>query len=226
MASPDPDSTVEVEAQVDPTEQVGLLLRDLRASPTGLSAAEAQRRLIQYGPNELRHRGDRHWPRELARQLTHPLALLLWLAAILSFAVGSPTVAIAVLLVILLNALFAFVQELQAGRAVEALAQFMPQEVKVLRGEKPTVVTANALVPGDVVIVEEGDRIAADMRLLSGAVEVDLSTLTGESAPALRSAELVDVGVPRIAAQDLLFSGTSCTGGEAQGVVVATAMHT
>ena len=226
MASPDPDSTVEAEARVDPTEQVGLLLRDLRASPTGLSAAEAQRRLIQYGPNELRRRGGRHWPRELARQLTHPLALLLWLAAILSFAVGSPTVAIAVLLVILLNALFAFVQELQAGRAVEALAQFMPQEVKVLRGEKPTVVTANALVPGDVVIVEEGDRIAADMRLLSGAVEVDLSTLTGESAPALRSAELVDIDVPRIAAQNLLFSGTSCTGGEARGVVVATAMHT
>ena len=81
-------------------------------------------------------------------------------------------------------------------------------------------------VPGDVVIVEEGDRIAADMRLLSGAVEVDLSTLTGESAPALRSAELVDIDVPRIAAQNLLFSGTSCTGGEARGVVVATAMHT
>ena len=91
--------------------------------------------------------GGGHWPRELAHQLTHPLALRPWLAAILSFAVGSPTVAIAVLLVILLNALFAFVQELQAGRAVEALAQFMPQEVKVLRGEKPTVVTANALRP-------------------------------------------------------------------------------
>ena len=85
---------------------------------------------------------------------------------------------------------------------------------------------ADELVPGDVVIVEEGDRIAADMRLISGGVEVDLSTLTGESAPALRSAELVDVGVPRIAARDLLFSGTSATGGEARGVVFATGMHT
>ena len=212
--------------QLDPTEQVDLLMRDLRASPAGLSAAEAQRRLIQYGPNELRRRGGRRWPRELGRQLTHPLALLLWLAAALSFAVGSDTIAIAVLLVIVLNAVFAFLQEMQAERAVEALAQFLPQQVRVLRGGRPESIMAAALVPGDIVIVEEGDRIAADMRLISGAVEVDLSTLTGESAPALRSAELVDAGVARIAARDLLFSGTSATGGEARGVVFATGMHT
>jgi calcium-translocating P-type ATPase len=223
---PDRDGAEEVGPGIDPTVQVDLVMRDLRASPEGLSAAEAQRRLIQYGPNELRRRGGHPWARELARQLTHPLALLLWLAAILSFAVGSHTVAYAVLLVIILNAVFAFVQEMQADRAVEALAQFLPQQVKVLRVGKPAVILANELVPGDVVIVEEGERIAADMRLISGAVEVDLSALNGESAPALRSAELVDVGVPRIAAQDLLFSGTSCTGGEARGVVFATAMHT
>jgi calcium-translocating P-type ATPase len=201
-------------------------LRDLRTSSQGLSAAEAGRRLVQYGTNELRRRGGRTWPAELGRQLTHPLALLLWLAAVLSFAVGSETVAIAVLLVIALNAVFAFVQEMQAERAVEALAQFLPQHVTVLHGGTPTQITAAELVPGDVVVVEEGDRIAADMRLISGAVEVDLSTLTGESAPGLRSADLVDTGVPRIAARDLLFSGTSATGGEAHGVVFATGMHT
>jgi calcium-translocating P-type ATPase len=211
---------------IDVTESVELLLRDLRSSRTGLSAREAERRQIQYGPNELRRRGGLKWPRDLARQLTHPLALLLWLAAALSFAVGSNTVAIAVLLVIALNALFAFVQEMQAERAVEALAQFLPQHVTVLRGGKPSPIIAGDLVPGDVVVVEEGDRIAADMRLISGAVEVDLSTLTGESAPALRSATLIDPGVPRIAARDLLFSGTSATGGEAQAVVFATGMHT
>ena len=198
----------------------------MRSSREGLSAREAQRRLIQYGPNELRRRGGLKWPGELARQLTHPLALLLWLAAALSFAVGSQPIAIAVLLVILLNAVFAFVQEMQAERAVEALAQFLPQQVTVLREGQPSSILAADLVPGDVVVVEEGDRIAADMRLISGAVEVDLSTLTGESAPALRSAELLDTGVPRIAARDLLFSGTSATGGEAQGVVFATGMHT
>ncbi len=202
-------------------------MRDLRASPLGLSQAEAQRRLIQYGPNELTRRGGRKWPGELARQLTHPLALLLlWLAAALSFAVGSYTVAIAVLLVIALNAVFAFVQEMQAEKAVEALAQFLPQQVMALRGPGPTAIPAADLVPGDIVVLEEGDRVAADMRLISGAVEVDLSTLTGESAPALRSAELLDLGVPRIEARDLVFSGTSATGGEARGVVFATGMHT
>ncbi|HEY4896768.1 MAG TPA: cation-transporting P-type ATPase [Solirubrobacteraceae bacterium] len=217
---------VEEPVELDATESVVLLLRDLRSAPEGLSAAEARRRLIQYGPNELRRRGGLTWPRELAHQLTHPLALLLWLAAALSFAVGSQTIAIAVLLVIVLNAVFAFVQEMQAERAVEALAQFLPQHARVLREGRPSSILAAELVPGDVVVVEEGDRIAADMRLIAGAVEVDLSTLTGESAPALRSAELVDTGVPRIAARDLLFSGTSATGGEARGVVFATGMHT
>ncbi len=213
-------------SEVDAEQAVDLLLRDLRSSREGLSTREAQRRLAQYGPNELRQRGGWRWPGELARQLTHPLALLLWLAAGLSLAVGSQTVAIAVLLVIVLNAAFAFVQELQAGRAVQALARYMPQHATVLRDGAPQVIEATGLIPGDIVVIEEGDRIAADMRLLSGALEVDLSTLTGESVPALRSAELQDSDVPRLAARDLIFSGTSATGGEAHAVVFATGMHT
>ncbi|MFZ2112989.1 MAG: cation-transporting P-type ATPase, partial [Solirubrobacteraceae bacterium] len=94
------------------------------------------------------------------------------------------------------------------------------------RDGAPASILAADLVPGDIALVEEGDRIAADMRLISGGVEVDLSTLTGESAPVLRSAELIDTGIPRIEARDLLFSGTSATGGEAQGLVFATGMHT
>ncbi len=210
----------------DPEEGQALLLRHLRSSRMGLSSAEAARRLLQYGPNELRRRSGRRWPRELGRQLTHPLALLLWLAAGLSLAVGSETVAIAVLLIIFLNAAFAFAQELQAERAVEALAGYMPQRVTALRDGRQGAIDAADLVPGDVVLIEEGDRVAADMRLLQGAVEVDLSTLTGESEPQLRSAELEDRDVPRLAARELVFSGTSCTGGEAQGVVLATGMHT
>jgi magnesium-transporting ATPase (P-type) len=113
------------------------LLRDLRTTEHGLSSREAARRLIQYGPNMLRRRRRVQWPREVARQLTHPLALLLWVAALLSFAVGSQAVGIAVVLVIILNAMFAFVQELQAERAVEALAEYMPQRVTVLRDGAP-----------------------------------------------------------------------------------------
>lgn len=82
---------------LDPTEAAQLVFRSLRTSREGLSSREAERRLVQYGPNELKRRGGRRWPRELARQLTHPLALLLWLAALLSFLVGSVTVCIATL---------------------------------------------------------------------------------------------------------------------------------
>jgi magnesium-transporting ATPase (P-type) len=160
---------------VDPEERVDLLLRDLRGARSGLSSREAQRRLVQHGANQLRRRGGMELPRELARQLTHPLALLLWLGAALSFAVGSQTIAIAVLLVIMLNAAFAFAQELQAERAVEALASYIPQRASVLRDGAVQVVEATTMVPGDVVLLEEGDRIAADMRLLSGSLEVLLA---------------------------------------------------
>lgn len=224
-AVPQPETPPDV-AAVDPEERAKLLLRDLRASRSGLSSHEAARRLVQYGANELRRRGGWSWPAELARQLTHPLALLLWLASGLSFAVGNQAVAIAVLLVILLNAAFAFVQELQAERAVEALAAYLPQRVRARRDGETTSVDAVELVPGDIVLIEEGDRIAADVRLLSGAIEVDISTLTGESAPVLRSAEYFDHDMPRLNARELVFSGTSCIAGEALGIVFATGMHT
>jgi calcium-translocating P-type ATPase len=135
-------------------------------------------------------------------------------------------VGIAVVLVIILNAAFAFVQELQAERAVEALAQYMPQRVTVLRDGVPAVIEATGLVPGDVVLVEEGERIAADMRLLAGAVEVDLSALTGESVPVTRSAGSHNGADSHLAARDLVFSGTICTGGEAHAAAYATGMHT
>jgi calcium-translocating P-type ATPase len=211
---------------VDATEPVGRLLRDLRTVRSGLSGREAARRLIAYGPNELHRRGGRHAWRELGRQFTHPLALLLWAAAGLSWLAGIVAVAVAILIVIVLNALFAFVQELQAERAVEALQAYLPQHATVLRDGEPVAVEAAQIVPGDVLLLEEGDKISADGRMLSGTIEVDASTLTGESVPVTRSADWADTGVPLLQARDLVFSGTVCTGGEARVVVVATGMHT
>jgi calcium-translocating P-type ATPase len=211
---------------VDPTEAADGLLRRLKTGNAGLTSREAQRRLIQFGPNELRRRGGRRWPRELARQFTHPLALLLVAAAGLAWIAGIVPVALAIVVVILLNAAFAFVQEMQAERAVEALAAFIPAQAKVLRDGRHLVIEARELVAGDVLIIEEGDRISADARLLSGGIEVDASTLTGESMPVFRAADQVDRGVPLLQAREIVFSGTTCTEGEATGVVFATGMHT
>jgi len=168
----------------DPLEQ---LFRDLRASAAGLSSREAARRLEVSGPNELVRRGGRCWPGELVRQFTHPLALLLTAAAVLAWASGTPRLAAAIVAVILLNASFSFMQELQAERAVEALAAFLPERARVLRDGSRQEIEARLLVPGDVLLIEEGERICADARLMTGTVEVDMSTLTGESVPVIRS---------------------------------------
>ena len=210
----------------DPLEPLEELFRDLRASAAGLSDREAARRLEVSGPNELVRRGGRRWPGELARQFTHPLALLLTLAAVLAWASGTPRLAVAVVAVILLNASFSFVQELQAERAVEALAAFLPERARVLRDGTRQDIEARLLVPGDVLLIEEGDRICADARLIVGTVEVDMATLTGESVPVIRSADSLDGRVPLLQAQDLVFSGSECTGGEAHAVVTATGMGT
>lgn len=210
----------------DPLEPLEELFRDLRAAPGGLSGREAARRLEVSGPNELVRRGGRRWPGELARQFTHPLALLLLAAAVLAWANGSPSLAVAIAAVIMLNASFSFAQELQAERAVEALAAFLPDRARVLRDGARQEIEARLLVPGDVLLIEEGERICADARLVTGTLEVDMSTLTGESVPVIRSAEDGDGRVPLLQARDLVFSGSECTGGEAQALVTATGMGT
>jgi calcium-translocating P-type ATPase len=201
------------------------LLRDLQVHEQGLSSREAQRRLVAYGANELVRRRNRRWPRQLAAQLTHPLALLLWLAAALAFGAGLRVVGVAVLVVILLNAFFAFFQEHQAEKAVEALRRYLPQQATVRRDGRRRLVDTRELVPGDVLLIEEGERISADARLLEGTLEVDLSTLTGESQPVLREAGTDVSASSLIEARDIVFSGGSCVGGSATAVVFATGMQ-
>ncbi|MHA6757987.1 cation-translocating P-type ATPase [Streptacidiphilus sp. PAMC 29251] len=210
----------------DPREPLTDLFQDLNSSPQGLPAREAARRLIAYGPNSLVRRGGRRWPGEVARQLTHPLALVLALAAVLAGVTGSLPLAVAIAVVIVLNAVFAFVQEMQAEKAVEALAAFLPARARVIRDGERQEVPAADLVPGDLLVLEEGERVCADARLSSGGLEVDLSALTGESVPVYRAADLLDTDGPLLYSRDVVFSGTVCTGGQAQAVVTATGMNT
>jgi calcium-translocating P-type ATPase len=214
------------EPDVDPSLPESPPHLDQQSESRGLSSREATRRLVAHGPNELRRRAERRWPRELVRQFIHPLALLLWLAAALALIAGTPVLAGAIVAVIALNAAFAFVQEQQAERAVEALESYLPLQAFVLRDGRRAVIDAKELVPGDVLLLEEGERISADARLLDGTLEVDMSTLTGESVPVSRAASPNEHGTSPLAAKNLVFSGTSCTGGEARAVVYATGMRT
>jgi calcium-translocating P-type ATPase len=210
----------------NPRGSLDALMRDLQAREQGLSGREAKRRLVAYGANELVRRRGRRWPRQLGAQFTHPLALLLWLAAALAFAAGSRVVGAAILAVIVLNACFAFFQEQQAEKAVEALRRYLPQQATVRRDDKRQVVQARELVPGDLMLIEEGERVSADARLLEGTLEVDLSTLTGESQPVLREAGADGSAGALLEARDIVFSGTTCVGGSASALVFATGMQT
>jgi len=221
-----PPSGERDEDSLDVTESLTRLYRDLRSKPDGLSAREAQRRLTALGPNVLVRLGGRHWPRELAAQLLHPLALLLAAAAVLAALSGSVTLGVAIVAVIVVNAGFAFVQELHAERAVEALSAFLPSRAVVVRDGRRQEVDAATLVRGDVIEIAEGDRVCADGRLISGSVSVDMSMLTGESAPVRRAAGGGDGEPSHLAARDLVFSGTSCTAGAARAIVTSTGMHT
>ena len=150
--------------RLDPEEGLELLFRDLGSSPSGLAEREAARRLEQHGPNAIQRRERSSRLRELGVQFTHPLALLLWAAAALALVGGLVPLAMAIVAVIVLNAVFAFVQEVQAERATEALQEYLPPLARVRRGGRAVEVEATALVPGDVVLISEGDRLSADAR--------------------------------------------------------------
>ena len=216
----------DVAETTDQRRPLAELYRDLRTSPDGLAGREATRRQTVYGPNELTRRGGPRWPRELMEQFTQPLVLLLGVAAVLAWVGGTPALSLAVLAVIVLNAGFAFVQERQAERAVDALASFLPPTARVVRDGVRVEIEASTLVPGDVLVIAEGDRVCADARIIDGDLVLDLSALTGESLPTSRSAEPSPVTGSLLSANDLVFSGTTCTGGEASTVVTRTGMHT
>ena len=133
------------ETDLDPRGAVDLLLGQLRSRSEGLDDREAARRLIVVGRNELVRRETRSWPKQLFRQFNHPLALLLCVAALLAAATGSTAVAIAIGVVIVLNAVFAFVQEQQAEQAVELLSRYLPPHATVVRGGRRLLVDATEL---------------------------------------------------------------------------------
>jgi calcium-translocating P-type ATPase len=195
-------------------------------SARGLASREAARRLQHFGPNELRReQGPSLW-RDVAAQLIHPLAILLELAAILAWISESAAIALAIVAVILLNAALAVWQERQAERAIEALQDYLPQQACVIRDGKELAIPARELVPGDLLRLDEGDRISADARLVDGSLEVDMSTLNGESAPVVRAANGADDSQPALERANLVFSGTAITEGSATAVVSATGMRT
>jgi Ca2+-transporting ATPase len=206
----------------------------LETSATGLDADEASARLDAYGPNEIVATDEVSPLRIFLSQFQDFLIYLLVLAAALSLGIGllpgyDPHYADAALIVLILlaNGVFGFVQDYQAEKSIAALRELSSPEATVLRDGDPVAVDATAVVPGDVLVLEQGDAVPADARLVDAAgLETDESALTGESASVAKSVDPVGADAPLAERTDMVYMNTSVVKGRGRAVVVGTGMDT
>lgn len=203
------------------------LLR-LQSSASGLSTAEAQKRLAAQGLNRLPEKRRRTLPMMLLGQFSDFMIVVLLLAALVSGFIGEPQDTIAILVIVLLNAAIGAIQEYRAERAVAALREMSAPEAHVLRDGSAITLAAAELVPGDVVMLEAGNIVPADMRLLEEEeMQADESALTGEShAVAKQAACLAETELAIADRQNIVFKSSLITLGRGKGVVVATGLET
>lgn len=207
----------------------------LGTSPRGLASAEATARRARFGPNELPHAGRRGLWRDLAAQFTDLFAVVLLIASAITFLayglqeprdVGTLQLAVAILGVVVLNAAIGFAQEYSAERTAESLQAMVPHTCRVLRDGQRQELPARELVPGDVVVLEAGDAVSADCRLVEAhEVSVNNAALTGESDAVGRTGEPV-AACPVLEARNCIFMGTDVVAGSAKAVVFATGAAT
>lgn len=200
-----------------------VLLR-LETSRGGLTRQQAAARLERHGANALPPAVRRRWYVELGANFVHLFALLLWGGAVLAVVAGMPQLAWAIVVVIVVNGLFSYWQEYEAGKAAEALQALLPRQVTVRRDGAIETIAAHDVVPGDILILAEGEAIPADARVIaSERLRVDLSSLSGESRAVPRFAHVVDAsGFMSVALPNLVFAGTAVASGRGEAVVIAT----
>jgi sodium/potassium-transporting ATPase subunit alpha len=212
-----------------PREEV---LKSLVTSEQGLSEENARRRLHEYGLNEIKEVRKRPLYLKFLSQFTHFLAILLWIASALSLlseylhpGEGMLPLGIAIIAVIFINALFTFTQEYRAEKALKALKRLLPFYVQVLRDGKEIEIHARELVPGDIIMLSEGNKIPADSRLIETVeLKVNNAPLTGESELMLRNYEPFQGEF--IESPNIVFAGTTVVSGSGKAIAFATGMTT
>ena len=201
--------------------------RELDTGPEGLSSPEAEARLQRYGANVLREEARETRLQVFLRQFRSVLIVILVIAAAISFLIGEPLDAAAILIIVVLNALLGFSQEWQAGEAIEALKKMLVQHAVVVRDGERQEIDASTLVPGDLVLLEMGDRVPADLFIVEGtSLEVDEAPLTGESSPVDKAPGRLPAGTALAERSNMVFAGTTVANGYGRGIVVATGMQT
>lgn len=211
------------------------VMQELRTTPSGLRMSEVRLRQETHGPNELQDKGGINGPRLFLQQFKNPLNMVLAAAAVISYFADHAIDTIVITILILFNAVMGFIQEYKAEKAIESLRSMSSPDVDVVRvcteedGEScfRNRVKARELVPGDIVLLEAGDRCPADCRLIeANALESDESFLTGESTTVSKIVEMVAASSSVADRRNMVFSGGIITKGRATAVVVATGMET
>lgn len=208
-------------------------LSSLKTSLGGLSAAEAKRRLVEFGPNQVESIKKESLLLRFLKGFTHFFAIILWIAAGLAFVAefnqpggGMATLGLAIIGVIIINGIFSFWQEYRAEQAIRALQKLLPHQAKVVRDGNITQVSVAELVPGDIIIFEDGDNVPADCRIIeSFGVRVNNATITGESRPKARYAD-PSTEEWAIQSKNITLAGTSVVSGQGKAIVFATGGHT
>jgi Mg2+-importing ATPase len=199
----------------------------LKTSKNGLSEKEAENRLKLYGLNEIKGRETGLFDVFL-RQFKSPFFYLLFIATITAFLIGEKLNGFLILFFVFINVLLGFFQEARAEKAVLLLKKYIPSKTRILRDGKEKIIDKNLLVPGDIVLLEPGNIIPADLRALK--VEnflVDESVLSGESVPVSKITQVLSKKTKEIfEAKNILFAGTSVISGETEGIVIGTGKKT
>lgn len=202
-------------------------LEKTQSSPKGLTITEAKTRLASYGYNELKQEKEVSRLAIFLSQFKSFLVVILIVATVFSAMIGEIIDALAILVIIILNSIFGYVQEYKAEKTIEALKRMTKPETTVIRDGKTMTVQSRELVPGDVVVLEQGSRINADIRLLETTnLKIDESAITGESVPVGKNTSTLDEKVQLADKSNMAWAGTLVAYGRGKGLVIGTGMDT
>jgi len=206
------------------------LFETLKVDINGLTIGEAKKRLERYGPNVIKEKKKRSLVLRFIDNFIHLFAIILWIAAGLCFIprVDMPQLGYAIILVIVINAIFSFMQEYRAEKALESLKKIIPSYSTVLRDGEVSEILSIELVPGDILILNEGDNISADARIIEAFnIRTNNSVLTGESDPQRKSTvPIIGRSIDPLRLTNVVYAGTSITSGSGKAIVYATGMKT
>lgn len=203
------------------------VLEKFNTTELGLRESEVKKRLKQFGPNILPIKTTETVPRIFLRQLNNPLVYVLVFSTLMALFLEKYADSMVIFGVVVLNTLIGFIQEYRANKTIRELTSLVPDKTTVMRDASTKLVHSSQIVPGDIVVLQAGDRISADLRLLAiKNLQCDESTLTGESLPVNKRTDPTAQDAPMAERKCMAFNGTYVTSGTGLGIVIATGQKT